>query len=50
MELEFESVAKRALLIAKKRYALWLFEPNNSGWEDKLRSKAWKLSEETGVS
>ena len=34
MELEFESIAKRALLIAKKRYALWLFEPKNSGWED----------------
>lgn len=39
MELEFESIAKRALLIAKKRYALWLFEPNNSGWEDKIKVK-----------
>ncbi len=39
MELEFESVAKRALLIAKKRYALWLFEPKNSGWEDKIKVK-----------
>jgi DNA polymerase I len=39
MELEFESIAKRALLIAKKRYALWLFEPKNSGWEDKIKVK-----------
>jgi DNA polymerase, archaea type len=39
MELEFESIAKRALLIAKKRYALWLFEPKNSGWESKIKVK-----------
>ncbi|MHC1755431.1 MAG: DNA-directed DNA polymerase [Methanosarcina sp.] len=39
MELEFEAVAKRALLIAKKRYALWLFEPRNSGWENKIKVK-----------
>jgi DNA polymerase I len=39
MELEFESIAKRALLIAKKRYALWLFEPRNSGWEDQIKVK-----------
>jgi DNA polymerase I len=37
MELEFEAIAKRALLIAKKRYALWLFEPKNSGWESKIK-------------
>lgn len=39
MELEFESIAKRALLIAKKRYALWFFEPKNSGWENKIKVK-----------
>lgn len=39
MELEFESIAKRALLIAKKRYALWLFEPKNSGWESAIKVK-----------
>lgn len=39
MELEFESIAKRALLIAKKRYALWLFEPKNSGWESEIKVK-----------
>ena len=39
MELEFESIAKRALLIAKKRYALWLFEPRNSGWESEIKVK-----------
>ena len=39
MELEFEAIAKRALLIAKKRYALWLFEPKNSGWESKIKVK-----------
>ena len=37
MELEFEAIAKRALLIAKKRYALWLFEPKNSDWESKIK-------------
>jgi DNA polymerase I len=39
MELEFEAIAERALLIAKKRYALWLFEPRNSGWESKIKVK-----------
>ena len=39
MELEFESIAKHALLIAKKRYALWLFEPSNSGWEGQIKVK-----------
>jgi DNA polymerase, archaea type len=39
MELEFESIAKHALLIAKKRYALWLFEPRNSGWEGQIKVK-----------
>lgn len=39
MELEFESIAKRALLIAKKRYALWLFEPKNSGCESEIKVK-----------
>ena len=50
MELEFESIAKRALLIAKKRYALWLFEPRNSGWEDKIKVKGMGVFEETGVN
>jgi DNA polymerase, archaea type len=39
MELEFEAIAKRALLIAKKRYALWFFEPKNSGWESEIKVK-----------
>jgi DNA polymerase I len=39
MELEFEAIAKRALLIAKKRYALWLFEPSGDGWKDKIKVK-----------
>ncbi len=30
MVLEFESIAKRVLLIAKKRYALWTFEIKNN--------------------
>ncbi|WNY26697.1 DNA-directed DNA polymerase [Methanolapillus ohkumae] len=39
MELEFEAVARRAVLIAKKRYAQWLFERTGSGWSDKIKVK-----------
>ncbi|MCD4703737.1 MAG: DNA-directed DNA polymerase [Methanosarcinaceae archaeon] len=39
MELEFEATAKRVLLIAKKRYAQWLFEPTKDGWKDKIKVK-----------
>lgn len=40
MELVFEAFAKRALFIAKKRYALWRFEESPtspSGWKDKIK-------------
>lgn len=39
MELEFEAAAKRVLLIAKKRYAQWIFEPTNDGWTDSIKVK-----------
>ncbi|MBN2487452.1 MAG: DNA polymerase elongation subunit [Methanosarcinaceae archaeon] len=39
MELEFESIAKRALFIAKKRYAIWVFERAGEGWSDKIKVK-----------
>ncbi|MDG6244175.1 MAG: DNA-directed DNA polymerase [Methanolobus sp.] len=39
MELEFESIAKRALFIAKKRYAIWVFEPSADGWKDGIKVK-----------
>lgn len=39
MELEFEALAKRVLLVAKKRYAQWLFEPGPQGWKDKIKVK-----------
>jgi DNA polymerase I len=39
MELEFEAVARRAVLIAKKRYAQWIFERGGSGWTDKIKVK-----------
>jgi DNA polymerase I len=39
MELEFESIAKRALFIAKKRYASWVFERSATGWDDKIKVK-----------
>lgn len=39
MELEFEAVARRAVLIAKKRYAQWLFERGGSGWTNKIKVK-----------
>ncbi|WP_292485767.1 DNA-directed DNA polymerase [Methanohalobium sp.] len=39
MELEFESIAKRGLFLAKKRYALWVFEQENDEWEDSVKVK-----------
>nr|WP_321497199.1 DNA-directed DNA polymerase [uncultured Methanolobus sp.] len=39
MELEFESIAKRALFIAKKRYAIWVFEKSGDGWKDDIKVK-----------
>lgn len=39
MELEFESIAKRALFIAKKRYAIWVFERSEDGWKDGIKIK-----------
>ncbi|MDY0386010.1 MAG: DNA-directed DNA polymerase [Methanolobus sp.] len=39
MELEFESIAKRALFIAKKRYAVWVFERSDGGWKDGIKVK-----------
>ncbi|MEZ5335527.1 MAG: DNA polymerase domain-containing protein [Methanolobus sp.] len=39
MELEFESIAKRALFIAKKRYAIWVFERSGEGWKDGIKVK-----------
>ncbi|MGP8319335.1 MAG: DNA-directed DNA polymerase [Methanosarcinaceae archaeon] len=39
MELEFESIAKRALFVAKKRYAIWVFERDGNGWSDKIKVK-----------
>ncbi len=39
MELEFESIAKRALFIAKKRYAVWVFERSGDGWKDGIKVK-----------
>jgi len=39
MELEFESAAKRALFIAKKRYALWMFERSGQDWDEGIKVK-----------
>jgi DNA polymerase I len=37
MELVFEGFARRGLFIAKKRYALWVFEPTGQDWSDKIK-------------
>jgi DNA polymerase I len=37
MELVFESFAQRALFLAKKRYALWVFEPFGDVWKDRIK-------------
>ena len=37
MELVFEAFARRGIFLAKKRYALWVFEPAADGWKDKIK-------------
>jgi DNA polymerase I len=37
MELVFEAFARRALFLAKKRYALWVFERLGSEWKDRIK-------------
>ena len=39
MELEFESIAKRALFVAKKRYAIWVFERDGDGWGGRIKAR-----------
>jgi DNA polymerase I len=39
MELVFDSIGKRAIFIAKKRYAVWVFERAGDGWKDQVRVK-----------
>jgi DNA polymerase I len=39
MELQYEATAKRILLVAKKRYAMWQFEQAKDGWIDKIKVK-----------
>lgn len=39
MQLEYEATARAALLLAKKRYALWQFEPTKDGWSNKIKIK-----------
>ena len=37
MELVFEAFARRGIFLAKKRYALWIFEQAGDGWKDKIK-------------
>ncbi len=37
MELVFEAFARRGIFLAKKRYALWIFEPAREGWKDRIK-------------
>jgi DNA polymerase I len=37
MELVFEAFARRAIFLAKKRYALWVFEPSGQEWKDRIK-------------
>jgi len=39
MELQYEATAKRILLVAKKRYAMWQFEQAKDGWIQKIKVK-----------
>jgi len=37
MELVFEAFARRGIFLAKKRYALWVFEPTGNVWKDRIK-------------
>ncbi len=37
MELVFEAFARRGIFLAKKRYALWVFEPMGEAWKDRIK-------------
>jgi DNA polymerase I len=37
MELVFEAFARRGIFLVKKRYALWVFEPSEEGWKDRIK-------------
>lgn len=37
MELVFEAFARRGIFLAKKRYALWVFEPLGEAWKDRIK-------------
>lgn len=39
MELEFESYCKRGIMLAKKRYALYIYELEFGGWKSKMKIK-----------
>ena len=39
MELVFEAFARRAIFLAKKRYAIWVFEKSGGGWDDSIKVK-----------
>jgi len=39
MELVYETFARRGILLAKKRYAMWIFDKTRKGYEDKLKIK-----------
>lgn len=39
MELVFDAFARRALFLAKKRYAIWVFEKINHTWRDSIKVK-----------
>jgi DNA polymerase, archaea type len=39
MEIDFEAFAKRALIFQKKRYCMWIFEPDKDGFHDKMKMR-----------
>ena len=39
LQIKLESVFKTLLLLAKKRYAAWSFEPINDGWQETILTK-----------
>lgn len=39
LELEFEKIYRTFLILSKKRYAGWKFEPSKDGWKNKIDMK-----------
>ena len=50
MEIDFECFAKSMLILKKKHYAMWIFEPSKDGWVDHMKYRGLELRRRDWVS